>query len=158
MTKYCDICQLHLFCNIVKLQYIDTETYDTHRMLHDMYLTLTELKLVSKFNGKHIPLHPTLYTNVFPNTITWSFSLISFYNALIVELQEAIRLDVYILPDNSTLSTPFSQTSTLQILRRKSGVVFKFLSEEKTRVLLLLNYNSSLNLSLLNIETEADIN
>ena len=152
MTKYCDICQLHLFCNI------DTETYDTHRMLHDIYRTLTELKLVSKFNGKHIPLHPTLYTNVFPNTITWSFSLISFYNALIVELQEAIRLDVYILPDNSTLSTQFSQTSTLQILRRKSGVVFKFLSEEKTRVLSLLNYNSSFNLSLLNIETEADIN
>ena len=36
-----------------------------------------------------------------------------FYNALSVELQKIIRLDGYILPDNLTLSTFFTQTPAL---------------------------------------------
>ena len=62
MSNYCDLCQLHLFCDIVKLQYVGTETYDTHRMMHDIYLALSDLNLVSKVNGKSISLTPhTLY-------------------------------------------------------------------------------------------------
>ena len=110
MTNYCDLCQLHLFCDIVKLQYIGTETYDTHRMLHDIYLALSDLKLGSKVNGKTISLTPdTLYQCfielsplLLPNATSWSFNIVTlFYNALTVELQETIRLDGYILPDNS---------------------------------------------------------
>ena len=55
-----------------------------------------------------------------PNATAWSFSFVTlFYNALSVELQESIRLDGYILPNNLTLATLSSQTSTLQALREK---------------------------------------
>jgi len=85
MTNYCDICQLHLFCDIVKLQYVGTETYDTHRMLHDIYLALSDLRLVSKVNGETISLTPdTLYQRFIefspllpPNATSWSFSLVT---------------------------------------------------------------------------------
>ena len=62
MTNHCDLCQLHLFFDIVKLQYVGTETYDTHRMMHDIYLALSDLKFVSNVNGKTVSLAPdTLY-------------------------------------------------------------------------------------------------
>ena len=97
LTNYRDLYQLHLFCSIVKLQFIRTKTYDMHRMLHDIYLALSGLKCVSKVNGNTIYLIPnTLYQHFIeltpllpPNTTSWSFSLVSlFYNALSVELQE----------------------------------------------------------------------
>ena len=68
IKKYDDLCQLLLFCDIIKLQYVGTETYDTHRMLHDIYLALSNLNLVSKVNGKLFPLHPILYINVLLNS------------------------------------------------------------------------------------------
>ena len=62
ITNYCDICQLHLFCDIVKLQYIGAKTYDTYRLLYDMCLALSDLKLVYKVDKKTISLTPdTLY-------------------------------------------------------------------------------------------------
>ena len=62
INTYCDLCQLHLFCSIVKLQFVGTVDYDTHRMMHNIYLTLFELKLVYKSHGKLITLTPdTLY-------------------------------------------------------------------------------------------------
>ena len=97
LTNYCDLYQLHLFCSIVKLQFIGTKTYDMHRMLHDIYLVLSGLKFVSKVDGNTISLIPnTLYQNFIKltpllpsNTTSWSLSLVSlFYNALGVELQE----------------------------------------------------------------------
>ena len=101
INTYCDLCQLHLFCSIVKLQFVGTVDYDTHRMMHNIYLTLFELKLVYKSHGKLITLTPdTLYQQFIefspllpPNATTSSFSLVTlFYNALSVELQETIRL------------------------------------------------------------------
>ena len=136
-------------------------------MLHDIYLALSDLKLVSKVNGETISLTPdTLYQRFIEllpllpfNATSWSFSLVTlFYNALNVELQEIIRLDGYVLPNNSNLTTLFSQTSALKILREKSIVTFKLLSEEEKRVLSLLQYIFSRHSSLLNIEAEADVN
>ena len=61
-TVYCDLFQLQLFCDIVQLQYVGTNTYDTYRMLNGIYLALSEPNLVSKVNGKIIFLTPdTLY-------------------------------------------------------------------------------------------------
>ena len=41
-----------------------------------------------------------------PNTLTWSFILVPlFFHPLPLELQEAVRLGGYILPDLSRLST-----------------------------------------------------
>ena len=67
-------------------------------------------------------------------------------------------LDECSLPDNSNLTTLFSQTSALQILKEKSIVAFKLLSEKKPQVLSLLKSISLRQPSLLNIEDEADIN
>ena len=89
----CNTCQLHLFCDIVKLQLVGTTLYDTHRMMRDIYLILSSLKLESRVNGKTIYLTPySLYQRLIeftpllsPNATSWSFSLVTlFYNALSV--------------------------------------------------------------------------
>jgi len=129
------------------MQYVGTENYDTRRMLYDIYLALSDLKRVSKVNGGNNSLTPdTLYQCLIefsllllPIAKSWSFNLVTlFYNALNVELQETIRFDEYILPNNSNLTTLFSRTSALQILREEYVLVFKLLSDERKRVLLLL--------------------
>ena len=129
LNKYCNLCQLHLFCSIIELQFVGTKTYDTHRMMHDIYLALSGLKLNFVRNKKIVSITPdTLYQRFIefspllpPNATAWSFSLVTvFYNALSIELQEAIRIDGYTLPNNSTLSTLSSQTSALQVLREKA--------------------------------------
>ena len=62
LNKYCDPCQLHLLYSVIKLQFDGIENYDTHRMMHDIYLALSELKLVYKSHGKLVTLIPvTLY-------------------------------------------------------------------------------------------------
>ena len=58
LNKYCDLCQFHLFCSIIKLQFVGTENYDTHRMIHDIHLALSELKLVYKSHGTLVTLTP----------------------------------------------------------------------------------------------------
>ena len=58
IDTYCDLCQLHLFCSIVKLQFVGTEDYDTHRMMNYIYLALSELKLIYKSQGKLVTLTP----------------------------------------------------------------------------------------------------
>ena len=69
--------------------------------MHDIYLALSELKLVYESHEKLVTLTPdTLYQQFIelssllpPNATAWSFSLVTlFYNVLSVELQEAIRL------------------------------------------------------------------
>ena len=58
LTKFCNFCQLHLFCSILELQFVGTKTYDTHRMIHDIYLALSELKLVFRSHGRLVCLTP----------------------------------------------------------------------------------------------------
>ena len=68
-----------------QLQYVGTATYETHRMLHEIYLALSELKLVSKLNGKFISLTPDILYQYFIETLpllplnvtSWSFSLVT---------------------------------------------------------------------------------
>ena len=58
LAKYCNLCQLHLFCSIIELQFIGTKTYNTYRMMHDIYLTLSELKVVFRTHGILVTLAP----------------------------------------------------------------------------------------------------
>ena len=60
LTVSYDLCQLHLFCDIIQLQYVGTTTYDTHRMLYDVFLVLSGLKLVSKVKVKIVSLIPDI--------------------------------------------------------------------------------------------------
>ena len=134
-------------------------------MMHDIYLALSSLKLESRVNGKTITFTPdSLYQRFIeftpllsPNATSWLFSLVTlFYNALSVELQESIRLDGYILPNNSTLSTLFDQTSALQMLREIAVVTHQSLAIEKKQILRLINSVASCNPRLINYA--ADIN
>ena len=98
-------------------------------------------------------IHPLLS----PNATSWSFSLVNlFYNAINVELQESIKIDEYILPNNSTLSTLFDQTSALQVLREIAVVAHQSLAIEKKQILHLINSVAHCNPRLTNYA--ADIN
>ena len=110
-------------------------------MMHDIYLSLSSLKLESRANRKTTYLTPDSLFQRFieftpllsPNATSWSFSLVTlFYNALGVELQESIRLDGYVLPNNSTLPTLFDQTSALQVLREIAVMAYQSLATEKS--------------------------
>ena len=110
-------------------------------MMHDIYLALSGLKLNFVHEKKAVSITPDMlyqrfieFSSLLPPTATaWFFSLVTlFYNALSVELQEAIRIDSYTLPNNSTPSTLSSQTSTLQVLREKAVVSHKLLREENS--------------------------
>lgn len=112
MAIYCDLYQFHLLCNIVHIQYVSIDTYDAHRMMYNIYLDCSGLKLVFKVNGDFIYLTlDDLYKQIMkllallsPDTTICSFSLIIlFYNVLGVKLRKAIILDGYILLNNSTL-------------------------------------------------------
>ena len=109
--------------------------------MHDIYLSLSILKLESRVNRKTTYLKPdSLFQRfieftslLFLNATSWSFSLVTiFYNALSIELQESIRLNGYILPNNSTLSTLFDQTAALQALREIAVVAHQSLATEKS--------------------------
>ena len=165
LGKYCDTCQLHLFCDIIKLQFVGTTVYNSHRMMHNIYLSLSSLKLESRANGNTTYLTPdSLFQRfieftslLFLNATSWSFSLVTlFYNALSIELQEFIRLDGYLLPNNSTLPTLFDQKLVLQALREIAVVAHQSLAIEKKRVLTLINFVAPRNPKLTNYA--ADVN
>ena len=69
---------------VESLQYIGTDFYDNYRILPDIYLTLSGLKLVPKVNGKIISLTPNDLYNHFIEFLpllsldatAWSFSLV----------------------------------------------------------------------------------
>ena len=54
LTAYCDVCQLHLFCDIVQLQYVGTKTHDT--------LTITYLNKLGTPMCKILPSYLSIMT------------------------------------------------------------------------------------------------
>ena len=83
-------------------------------MLADISLALSTLKIVYTVRGKNISLtlddlfnHFTSFLPLLsPNAMSWSFCLVTlFFQALPMELQEAIQLGGYIFPDISKLTT-----------------------------------------------------
>ena len=100
----CNLFHLHLFCDIVQLQYVETTTYDSNQMMSDISLTLSNLKLEYRFNSNLITLTPDdlyrryiEYLLLLPShTMTWYFSLVTlFYYALSLNLHNAIVKDRY---------------------------------------------------------------
>jgi len=101
VLTFSDLCQLNNFCDPVQLHYIGTSTHDSQKILADISLALSSLKIISYHGGRNIPFTPddlfSRYTKFLPllspNIITWSFSLVTlFVNALHLELQEAVQL------------------------------------------------------------------
>ena len=58
LNEFCNFCQLHIFCDSVQLQYVGTETYDSQKMLADISLALSSLKMISTHKGKIVVLTP----------------------------------------------------------------------------------------------------
>ena len=57
--EFCNLCRLHIFCNSVQLKYVGTDVYDSQKMLADVSLALSKLKMVYSVRGKRISLTPT---------------------------------------------------------------------------------------------------
>ena len=79
LLEFYNFYQLHIFCDSVQLQYIGTDSYDSQKMLTDIALALTSLKIISNHKGKVIVLTPDdLYSRYIellpllaPNAMTW---------------------------------------------------------------------------------------
>jgi len=91
LRTFIQSCQLHIFCDAVQLQYVGTKSFDSNKMLADISLALSSLKMVSNHQGRTISLTPDDLFSHFaeflpllsPNAMTWSFSLVTlFFNAL----------------------------------------------------------------------------
>ena len=85
-------------------------------MLAGISLALSSLNMISTHKGKLVVLTlDDIYSRYIeflplltPNAMTWSFSLVTlFFHALPSELQEAVHLGGYVLPDLSTLLTSY---------------------------------------------------
>ena len=58
LLEFCNSCQLHIFCDSVKLRYVGTELYDSQKLRSDISLALTSLKMILNHKGKFIVLTP----------------------------------------------------------------------------------------------------
>ena len=102
VNEFCNLCRLHIFCDSIQLKYVGTDVYDSQKMLADISLTLSKLKMIYTVRGKNISLTPDdLFSNftsflplLSPNSMTWSF----FFVTLFLELQEAVQLGGYSSP------------------------------------------------------------
>ena len=68
LSTLCSHSQLHIFCNIVQLQYVGTDTYDSNQKISDISHALSTLKLGFQLRGKNITLTPTIFIVAIFNT------------------------------------------------------------------------------------------
>ena len=61
LDTICSLSQLHIFCNIVQLQYVGTDTYDSNQMMADIAKALSNLKFEFQLRGETINLTPTIF-------------------------------------------------------------------------------------------------
>ena len=143
LRKFIQSCQLHIFCDVVQLQYIGTKSYDSNKMLVDIYFALSSFKMVLHHKRRTISLTPDDLFSHFaeflslrsPNAMTWSLSLVAlFFNILPQKLQEDVELGGCFLPNLSTLTTSLSQRREFQTLWEYSVTSFKSLTSEINRI------------------------
>ena len=108
LRTFIQSCRLHIFCDVVQLQYVGIKSNDSNKSLADISFALSSLKMGSHHKGRNISLTPddlfSLFAEFFPllspNAMTWSFSLVThFLNALPHELQNTVELGGYLLPN-----------------------------------------------------------
>ena len=118
VIAFSNLIRLHIFCDSIQLRYVGTENYDSQKMLADISLTLSKLKMTYILRNKKISLTPDDFFSRFteylpllsPNAMTWSFCLVTlFFHAIPSELQEAVQLGGYVFPNISTLTTSLLQ-------------------------------------------------
>ena len=151
-NEFCNLCRLHIFCDSVQLKYVGTDIYDSQKMLADISLAVSKLRMFYSVRGRRISLTPDDLFSHFtaflpllsPNAMSWSFCLVTlFFQALPTELQEAVQLGGYIFPDISKLTTSLLQEQSLQSLREHAVVAYKKLTDESRRIRRIMSTMSS---------------
>ena len=87
IPAFCNLCRLHIFFISVQLKYAGTTSYDSYKMLADISLALSNLKMVYNHRRRMISLTPddlfSRYTEFLPllspNTLIWSFILVTLF-------------------------------------------------------------------------------
>ena len=59
LSEFYNLCRLHIFCDSVQLKYVGTDVYDSQKMLADISLALSKLKMAYSVRGKRF-LSPPL--------------------------------------------------------------------------------------------------
>ena len=52
LNEFCNLYRLHIFRDSVQLKYVGTDVYDSQKMLADISLALSKLKMVYSVSGK----------------------------------------------------------------------------------------------------------
>ena len=113
VNELCTLYRLHIFCDSIQLKYVGTNVYDSQKMLVEISLALSKLKMVYTVRSKKIYLTPDdLFSNftsfltfLLPNAMTLSFLFYIIFQALPAKLQEVVQLGGYIFSDISQLTT-----------------------------------------------------
>ena len=79
VNEFFNLCRLHIFYDSIQLKYVGTDVYHSKKMLADISLTLSKLKMVYTVRCKNISLTPDdLFSNftsflplLSPNVMTW---------------------------------------------------------------------------------------
>ena len=58
VNTFYNLCRLNIFCDSIQLKYVGTDVYDSQKMLADIYLALSALKMVYTVRCKKISLTP----------------------------------------------------------------------------------------------------
>ena len=85
VNEFCNLCRLHIFCDSIQLKYVGMDVYDSQKMLVDISLALSTLKMVYTVRGKNISLTPddlfSRFTSflplLLPNVMSLSFYLVT---------------------------------------------------------------------------------
>ena len=66
VNEFCNLCRLHIFCDSVQLKCVGTDVYDSQKMLADISLALSRLKMVYSVRRKNIFSPPMTYLVILP--------------------------------------------------------------------------------------------
>ena len=56
VIEFCTLYRLHIFCYSIQLQYFGTDTYDSQKILANISLTLSKLKMVYTVRRKIVAI------------------------------------------------------------------------------------------------------
>ena len=107
VDAFCNLFRLHIFCYSVQLKYVNTEIYDSQKMLADSSFALSKFTMNYTVRSKRIQLIPDELFGRFteflpllsPNTIILSFCLVTLlFHATPSELHGAAQLGGCVFP------------------------------------------------------------
>ena len=87
LNESCNLCRLHIFCDSVQLEYVGTDVYDSQKMLANISLALSKLKMVYSVRGNIFLSSPMTYLVILPR-----FCLYFLYHVYTVRLSQGMKI------------------------------------------------------------------